>query len=93
MQRSHYLIDLIFSNYNVNNNLIDRLIFDVLNDIIKNFVIDQIVNMMTIDVILINNEIVDVLINVFDNIMIYYLILIRRDCFFVEFKREYILSY
>ena len=60
MQRSCYLINLIFLNYDVNNNLINRLIFDVSNDVVENFIIDQVVDMMTIDIMLINNEFVDV---------------------------------
>ena len=40
--------------------MIDRLIFDVLSNMIKNFVIDWVVNIITINVVLINDEFVDV---------------------------------
>ena len=103
---------LILLDYNVINNLLDRLIFDVFDDDkIKTFVIDilidQVVDIMTIDVILINDEFLDMLfddiwvfdkmllINRFDDMIIRCLIinLIRRDCFVIEFERECVLLY
>ena len=111
MQRFRCLIiylfnNLIFSSYDVNNNLINRLIFDVSNDVVESFVIDRIVDIMTIDVILINDWFVDVFddfwvfddilsICRFDDIITCRLIknLICRDYFLVEFEREYISSY
>ena len=103
---------LTLFDYNVINNLFDRLILDVFDDDeIKIFVIDvlidRIVDIMTIDVMLICDKFVDVLfddiwvfdemlsISRFDDMMTRRLInnLIRRNCFVVEFERKCVSSY
>ena len=103
---------LTLFDYDIINNLFDRLIFDVYDDdeikiFVINVLIDRVVNIMTIDVMLINNEFLNMLfddiwmfdeillINRFDDMITRRLInnLIRRDYFVVEFERECVSSY